>query len=366
MDNIFQEIETNVEQRLIELGKSGRWRNYTGVEIDALTQILCETFAQEFVHLCASGTYSVELALRGLKIGEGDQVILSAFDFPGNFRAIEAVGAMPVLLDLDDHQWFVRLPEADFRDAKAIILSPLYGSIPDMAAYRRWCDQTGTHLILDQCQCPGSRISDPALDQSKMRSISVWADAVCLSFGGSKILSAGRGGAVLTNDQAVAQRMKIATDRGNDISPLSLLQAAVLIPQIQSMQIANQLRNQLIEDWSQSINEIGLLEDPFIQCSDRRKNTEPVYYKKAWLAADEKVRDLIVAEGDRFGIGAGFRGFTRRSSRRCRQIGEFTNAIQSSQRVLLVDHQTFTSRVSDSKGSQIKKEELCDFLRRFL
>ena len=50
----------------------------------------------EHVYPCCSGTFAVELALRMLKVGPGDEVILAGYDFPGNFRAIEAVGATPV------------------------------------------------------------------------------------------------------------------------------------------------------------------------------------------------------------------------------------------------------------------------------
>ena len=58
--------------------------------------------------LCASivfGMIGIELALRGLGIWPGDEVVLAAYDFPGNFRCIEAIGARPVLADIASASW---------------------------------------------------------------------------------------------------------------------------------------------------------------------------------------------------------------------------------------------------------------------
>ena len=57
--------------------------------------------------LCCSGTVAVELALRGVGVSAGDEVVLAAYDFPGNFRAIEAIGATPVLIDVQTDGWVV-------------------------------------------------------------------------------------------------------------------------------------------------------------------------------------------------------------------------------------------------------------------
>jgi hypothetical protein len=70
------------------------------------------------------------LALRGLKIGAGDEVILAAYDFPGNFRAIEAVGARPVIIDLAAGSWSLdvaQVAKAIAPRTKAVIASHLHG-----------------------------------------------------------------------------------------------------------------------------------------------------------------------------------------------------------------------------------------------
>src|SRR6185312_9298898 len=83
----------------------GSWGRYHGPHGDRLRQALAQMYDLEYVSLCCSGTMAVELALRGLRVGPGDEVILAGYDFPGNFRAIEAIGARPVIVDLAPDTW---------------------------------------------------------------------------------------------------------------------------------------------------------------------------------------------------------------------------------------------------------------------
>src|SRR5467141_2754113 len=83
----------------------GSWGVYHGPHGPALEQALLDYFGVDHVLLCGSGTYAVELGLRALKIGPGDEVLLAAYDYPGNFLTIHAVGAVPVLVDVDATNW---------------------------------------------------------------------------------------------------------------------------------------------------------------------------------------------------------------------------------------------------------------------
>src|SRR4030095_12694658 len=89
--------------------RDGTWGVYHGPHGVALEHALREYFRVEFALLCGSGTYAVELGLRALKVVPGDEVILSAYDFPGNFLGIHAVGASPVLVDVKAGNWNLAL-----------------------------------------------------------------------------------------------------------------------------------------------------------------------------------------------------------------------------------------------------------------
>jgi dTDP-4-amino-4,6-dideoxygalactose transaminase len=141
--------------------------------------------------LGSSGTIAVELALRGLKVAAGDEVILAAYDFPGNFRAIEAIGARPMLVDLAPGTWTLDVDHVEAAISpvtKAIVVSHLHGSLADMQRLCELANERGLTIVEDACQVPGASISG--------RPTGSWGDCGILSFGGSKLLTAGRGGAI--------------------------------------------------------------------------------------------------------------------------------------------------------------------------
>ena len=232
-----EEIRTAIDRALAD----HTWGVYHGPWLDELNQQLGKYFTRDHVTCCSSGTVAVELALRGVGTKAGDEVILAGYDFPGNFRAIEAVGAMPVLVDVIAGGWimdFDTIEDSLSEKTTAILVSHLHGQIADIPVLRQRLEQLGRgdiQIIEDVCQAPGGRL--------RGQSLGTFGDVSVLSFGGSKLLSAGRGGAVLTNDPRIAQRIKIANDRGNEAYPLSQLQAIVLTPQIKTLDDVNARRN---------------------------------------------------------------------------------------------------------------------------
>src|SRR6516165_4174145 len=85
--------------------EDGSWGKYHGPHIAELTDLLTEYHQVAHAIPCASGTAAVELALRGLAVGPGDEVLLAAYDFKGNFQDVLAVGAVPVLVDVRPDNW---------------------------------------------------------------------------------------------------------------------------------------------------------------------------------------------------------------------------------------------------------------------
>ena len=73
--------------------ESAQWGKYDGASSKKLTESLSQLIGLDFVRLCSSGTIAVEIALAATGVQNGDEVVLAGYDFPGNFRAIEKVGA---------------------------------------------------------------------------------------------------------------------------------------------------------------------------------------------------------------------------------------------------------------------------------
>src|SRR5262249_53482059 len=107
--------DDDVLEALQKSYRDGSWGKYYGADLARLEEGLAAYHALPHVLTCGSGTFAVELALRALKVGPGDEVVLSAYDYPGNFLAVHAVGATPVLAEVAPHNWNLdpgRLAEA--------------------------------------------------------------------------------------------------------------------------------------------------------------------------------------------------------------------------------------------------------------
>jgi len=313
---------------------SGDWGRYHGENTELAVEQLGAMHGLKHVQLCCSGTIGVELALRGLQVGPGDEVLLAGYDFPGNFRAIEATGAMPVLMDIDPTRWTLspdRLEEAIGPKVKAAVVSHLHGGVADMQAICAAVQQHGVRVVEDVCQAPG------ALVQGQIAGS--WGDVAVLSFGGSKLLTAGRGGAVLSNDDQLMQRITIFRERGNDAFAMSELQAAVLPPQLSQLAQRNEQRQRAVARLLSRIADIECL-TPVAPTPD----SSGVYYKLAFLYHVDRCGDVprerfaAACRAEGVALDAGFRGFAGRSARRCRKPMNLPASRNAAESTLILHH----------------------------
>lgn len=321
--------------------QDGSWGKYDGPNCYRLEESLRVFNKVEHVVLCSSGTIAVELALRGLKVGPGDEVILAGYDFPGNFRAVEAVGAKPVLVDLVENSWQLdtsQIPLAVSPQTKAIIASHLHGTLVDMRSVTELASAHALAVVEDACQAPG------ALVQGKPAGS--WGDVGIHSFGGSKLLTSGRGGAIVTRREDVLQRIKIFSERGNQAFPLSELQAAVLLPQILKLAGRNEIRWQNVLRLIEAVDGQSTFQ-PIPRPTD---GNVPAFYKLGWMLLPplnaptdteaEQIRQDFVRNLQQRGLpfDTGFRGFAKRTSQRCRVVGKLPNVRKAATSTLLMHH----------------------------
>ena len=323
----------------------GSWGRYHGPHCTALQSALSEYHGIEHVHLCSSGTVATELALRAVSVGTGDEVILSAYDFKANLVNVLMVGATPVLVDtlsgvpvIDSGQ----LATAATDRTKAMIVSHLHGSLAPMSAICEFAKSRGISVIEDACQSPGALING--------RRAGSLGDVGLLSFGGSKLLTAGRGGAVLTNDPAIAQRIRLWTQRGNDAYPLSEMQAGVVLPQLKQLDDRNQNRLQRAFEFIRSLPSCnhppaGTLLPAVWPAIDRSsRQNQPVFYKLALLlnsTVDCSRREQICRTAREHGLplDPAFPALHRiHSQRRFRSVGDLPNASSLHERLMVLHH----------------------------
>lgn len=349
------------DEVLLALRDSGDWGRYHGPHAAALIAVLSQDLQRDHAQLCASGTAAVELALRGVSVKPGDEVILSAYDFKANFTNIVLLGAIPVLVDCraDNAQLDVAAVEAAFSDrTRAIIASHLQGGLVDMPALREIADRRGVALIEDFCQAPGAVVAG--------RPAGAWGDVATLSFGGSKLVTAGRGGAVVTSQPDIAQRIKLYNQRGNEAYPLSEMQAALLLPQWKLLKHNNATRTQTVSKIAASLTHPHRSTPPLVPLCVSRLTTDtvpaqyaPAFYKlgfwydAAGLAGLPRDRFCRAMRAEGIAIDPGFAGLHLiHARRRFRASGPLTHATRACSQMVMLHHPLLLDTASAASDFQ--------------
>lgn len=329
---MHEDATNDVLRAMIE---TGDWGRYHGRHVPELCRKLAEYHSIEHVLLCSSGTSAVELALRGVGVQEGDEVILAAYDFKANFQNVLHLRATPVLIDVDPatFQFDVsQLQAALTPKTRAILVSHLHGGVVDIRRVREIAEPRGIAVIEDACQNPGAMLYG--------KRAGTWGDVGVLSFGGSKLLTAGRGGAVLTVQSSIAERVKRYVLRGNDAYPLSEIQAALVVPQLDALDAMNAKRCRAVLQIRSALSDIEGLTPLQLPTGV----LQPGYYKLGFCfsATDfglsrEHFVSALRAEG--VAIDAGFRGnHLIHGSRRFRAVGELVHATRADEQIVTLHH----------------------------
>lgn len=177
-----------------------------------------EKFEEEFAAFCGSkwavgvgsGTEALWLALLGLGVGPGDEVITVPNSFIATAEAITLCGAQPVFVDIDEESFTMSpalLAQAITPCTKVIIPVHLYGQPADMDPIHAIADRHGIAVVEDACQAHGA--------EYKGRRAGSLGHAACFSFYPGKNLGAyGEAGCVVTKDEQLAKKVKMLRDHG--------------------------------------------------------------------------------------------------------------------------------------------------------
>lgn len=198
-------LETGILMRYgFDGPRKGHWK------AKELENEICKTFGSSYAQLTSSGTSALTTAIASLGIGAGDEVIMPTFTFVASFEAVLSVGAIPVLVDIDDT--LTLKPEA-VRAAitpktKCVMPVHMCGSMADMDALVSICKEHNLILLEDACQSIGASY--------KGKKLGTIGNAGTFSFDFVKTITCGEGGAVLTNNEDVYIKCDGYTDHGHD------------------------------------------------------------------------------------------------------------------------------------------------------
>jgi dTDP-4-amino-4,6-dideoxygalactose transaminase len=212
----------------------------------------------------ASGTDALVLALRALDIGAGDEVIIPTYTFFATAGTVMSVGATPVFVDIDPVTYEIDVTQIKDRitpKTKAIIPVHLYGHPADMDPILTLARSHGLRVIEDNAQGFGATYRG-----KKTGSL---GDIGCLSFFPTKNLGAfGDGGMVVTNDSALAERMRMLRTHGwkkkyysEEVgynSRLDALQAAILQAKLPHVESWNEKRRAIAQRYNENLAPLGV------------------------------------------------------------------------------------------------------------
>ena len=198
-------LETGILMRYgFDAPRKGIWKS---IELE---KEICKTFGSKYAQLTSSGTSALTTAMAALGIGAGDEVIMPSFTFVASFEAVLSVGAIPVLVDVDET--LTLNPQAVLnaitRKTKCVMPVHMCGSMADLDALKHICNEHNLILLEDACQSIGATY--------KGKCVGTIGNAGTFSFDFVKTITCAEGGVVMTNNEDVYTKCDGFTDHGHD------------------------------------------------------------------------------------------------------------------------------------------------------
>jgi len=296
----YESHKSAIDSAIRRVLESGRY--ILGDEVISFEREFAEYVGVEFAIGVGSGTEALHLALVACGVGPGDEVITVAHTAVATVAAIELCGATPVLVDIEPDYFTLdvaRLEAAITERTKAIVPVHIYGQPADLAAIASVAKRHGVRVIEDCAQAHGATYRD--------KRVGSWGDVACFSFYPTKNLGAiGDGGAVVTNDPALAEKVRSLREYGwssernvSDVSGwnsrLDELQAAILRVKLEHLDEDNKQRRKIAALYDE------LLRDSDLVLPLRRVDGSHVFHLYVVRSTE---RDELLARLRGEGIGA--------------------------------------------------------------
>ena len=187
------------------------WISSNGKYIKQFEDAFAEFCEARHAISCCNGTVALHVALKALGVESGDEVIVPTLTFISTANAVTYCGGRPVFIDSEPETWNLdpTLIESKITPrTKGIIVVHLYGQPADMDAIMSIARRRGLFVIEDAAEAHGA--------EYKGRRVGSIGDIATFSFYGNKIITSGEGGMVTTNDENLAQKVRLLKGQGMD------------------------------------------------------------------------------------------------------------------------------------------------------
>jgi dTDP-4-amino-4,6-dideoxygalactose transaminase/acetyltransferase-like isoleucine patch superfamily enzyme len=268
----FAGIQTDIQKAINEVLESQYF--ILGPTVENFEKTVADYVGTQHAIGVGSGTDALLLALMALDLGPGDEVITTPYSFFATAGVISRVGATPVFVDIDPITYNInpaQIEEKITSKTRAIIPVHLYGQAADMSAITQIAQKHDLKVIEDAAQALGA--SYPV--QSDWRKVGSLGHLGCYSFFPSKNLGAyGDGGMIVTNDDALAEKLRILRVQGAKPkyhhsvvgcnSRLDAIQAAILNVKLQHLDTWSRKRSDNAEMYLEMLSEKCLIKREII------------------------------------------------------------------------------------------------------
>ncbi|MDL2223697.1 DegT/DnrJ/EryC1/StrS family aminotransferase [Bacteroidales bacterium OttesenSCG-928-M06] len=293
----YEKIQKEMDQSILDVVRSGKYIN--GEAVDLFASELASYTGANHVIPCANGTDALQISLMALNLLPGAEVIIPAFTYAATAEVIALLRLTPVVVDVDPLTFNInpqKIEEALSSRTKAILPVHLFGQCADMEPILNIAKQYDLWVIEDNAQSIGSvyTFSDGTKKQA-----GTMGHIGTLSFFPSKNLGCyGDGGAILTDNEELAQRLKMIASHGQEKkyiheivgcnSRLDSLQAAILRVKLPLLNKYIESRKKAAHSYNIGLKLLtDLIELPFI-----RENSTHIYHQYTLKVKEDKRDDL--------------------------------------------------------------------------
>jgi UDP-2-acetamido-2-deoxy-ribo-hexuluronate aminotransferase len=292
----YDKIKTEIDEAVISCISSTAFIN--GPAVKEFQYNLEKYLGVKHVIPCANGTDSLQIAMMALGLKAGDEVICPAFTYVATAEVIGLLGLTPVMVDV--HPQTFNITAKDIEKAitpktKAIAPVHLYGQSCDMEPIMKLAEKHNLYVIEDNAQAIGT---DYTFSDGREAKTGTIGHIGSTSFFPSKNLGCyGDGGALMTNDDDLAQKMRMIANHGQEKkyfhkvlgcnSRLDTIQAAILNVKIKHLDLYSQARNAMASFYDATFVKVDELEIP-----ERQLNSTHVFHQYTLKVKNGKRNEL--------------------------------------------------------------------------
>ena len=292
----YQKLQEEIDTAVLEVIRSTAFIN--GPKVRDFQANLESYLGAKHVIPCANGTDALQVALMGLGLKPGDEVIVPAFTYVATAEVIALLGLRPLMVDVDQDTFNVTadiIEKAITPNTKAIVPVNLFGQSCDMEAIMEIANKHNLWVVEDNAQAIGA---DYTFSDGHSQKTGTIGHIGCTSFYPSKNLGAyGDGGALYTNDDELAGKLRKIANHGqskryyHDMvgvnSRLDSIQAAILDIKLRYLDEYATARQQAADYYDQAFANIEQLQTPY-----RHPKSTHVFHQYTLMVKDDRRDEL--------------------------------------------------------------------------